>query len=143
MNTKKGKLATASSPLGANSVAPLRRHDTALDQLKGYFAVTVVGLNIAVDFLAPVQDALSQRIFDEPADSPAQGPSTHTRILALFDQMVAQLIRDGQFQAAFTQLITDITQLQINDLIDLLARQRPEDNNVVYPIEELRAEGLA
>src|SRR5712691_7412713 len=97
---------------------------------------------VALDKLA-LEHRHRERILQQPLDRTLQGPRSIDGIIALSDQ---QLLRRGRYlerQFAIGEQLLHALDLNVDDLRDVLVRQRTEDDDVVHAVQELRLERLA
>src|SRR4051794_35634448 len=112
--------------------------------------VAVVTLRGALDQHGPallgerlLEDEVRQRVLDVALDRAAQRPGAHGRVPALLDQEVLRRLLELQLQLALGQRGADAQEQQVDDLLDLDLRELVEDDDLVDPVQELRAEHLA
>src|SRR5262249_10087635 len=89
-----------------------------------------------------LQDLLGERILDLLLDGPLERARTIHRIESgLADQVARGVIQD-QVHVALDEALAQVQELDVHDGPDLGAAQRMEHDDVVDPVDELRAEAL-
>src|SRR5690606_27070782 len=86
------------------------------------------------------QDLLRERILEVTLDRPAERTSTEALVVAVVDEVLDRRIRQLELQLLLLEPALDLREEDMNDLADLLLRQRMEDDDVVQPVQELRVE---
>src|SRR5690606_31138031 len=97
----------------------------------------IAGLEIAA------QQLDAQWVFDVTLQGAAQRTRTKLWIIALFRQPAPGRFCQMYADAGFIQAFGNALHLQIDHALDISQRQRREDNYLVDPVEEFRAEGIA
>src|SRR5262249_55890696 len=89
------------------------------------------------------QDLLGQLVLDEPLDGALERARAVLRIPAVLDEELLGRLRDVEREAAPREPLLEAAELDVDDALHLVAGQPAEDQDVVEPVEELRAEVLA
>src|SRR5664279_1803148 len=82
----------------------------------------------------------SQRILDQALDGALHGTGAVLKVVPLGDDPVLGGSGDFQFQVAVLEQFTHVVELYIHNPRQVFAGQRVKHNDIVNPIEELRAE---
>src|SRR5689334_4650051 len=90
----------------------------------------------------PLEDGECQRILHQALDRALQPARAINRIVPLGDDQLLARGRDLERQLAVREEPLEPRDLQVDDLRDIVARERPEDDRVVHAIQELGPEGL-
>ena len=88
------------------------------------------------------QQVLGEDILDHVLDHPTERTGAVGDVVAELDDVLLRRVGDLELHLLGAQLVADAGQHQVDDLGDLLDRQRAEDDGGVDPVEELRAEVL-
>src|SRR5262245_6300338 len=91
--------------------------------------------------LAPEHE-VGERVLDVALDRAAQRPGAHRRVVALLDEQVLRLFREGHVRGVLAHLVAQPLHEQVDDRLDLFLRQLVEDDHLVDAVQELRAEDL-
>src|SRR5438132_846907 len=83
-----------------------------------------------------------ERVLQQPLDRPLERPRAVHRIIPLGDEQLLRRRRHFQVELALRHQPLDPRDLDVHDLRDVLARERPEDDRVIHPVQELRPERL-
>src|SRR3954452_8858925 len=86
------------------------------------------------------QEVLGEDVLDHVLDPPAQRTGAIRHVVAELDDVLLGRSRDLELHRLGAQLIVDPGEHQVDDLGDLLDRERAEDYRGVDPVEELRPE---
>src|SRR6266571_7575307 len=84
-----------------------------------------------------------ERVLQEPLDGALQGPGPVDGIVALRDQELLRRRRHLEPHLSVGHESLEPRDLEIDDLADVLARERSEDDGIVHAVQELRPERLA
>ena len=84
-----------------------------------------------------------KRILDEALDRTLQRPCAIRGIPTLLRKQFLGGVSDLELDPALAQALAESRQLQLDDLRQLLARQRLERDDLVHAIQELRPEAIA
>ena len=99
------------------------------------------------DGVALVELALQQlerdRVLQLALDHPLERPGAVDRIVALRGQQLPGLRRHVEAEVPRGQQRLQVPELEVHDPHEILAAQRPEDDDVVHPVEELGPEVIA
>ena len=82
-------------------------------------------------------------VLDEPLDRTLEGSGTVRRIPAGLRKRSLRVVRELELDAAFREPRAQALELQVDDLCELVLRQRLELDDLVDPVEELGPEELA
>ena len=83
---------------------------------------------------------LGEDVLDHVLDHAAQRPRAVGDVVAQLDDVVLGLLRDLERHLLRAQLVAHAGEHQVDDLADLLDRQRAEDDRRVDAVQELRPE---
>ncbi len=89
------------------------------------------------------EQAHTERAFDETLDGPPQRARAEQRIVALLGQPDFDRVAQGNVQAVEDKPLLHFLDLQIHNTHHILQRQRPKNDDFIYPVEKFRAEGLS
>src|SRR6476660_6807409 len=99
------------------------------------------------DGIALVEFALEQlerdRVLELALNDPLERPRAVHRIVALCGQQLLGLGSDLQAKSTGREQVLEVPELDVHDVDQVLPAERPEHDDVVHPIEELRAEEVA
>ena len=88
-------------------------------------------------------DLLRQRRFDLLLDGALERPRAVHRVVAAVRQIVARGVGEVEGEVAVGQPLLEPAELDVDDLPDVVALERVEDDDVVDAVQELGAEVLA
>src|SRR5436309_2494727 len=109
--------------------------------LESYFAAAVqVGHDVFSSLDLAFQDSQRQRIRQELLNRALQRTGAKGRIVAFAEQRLPCRRSDLQRDLAVREVVTQIFQLDVDDLSDLLFAEAPEDDDVIDPVQKLRLE---
>src|SRR5690606_8540111 len=89
-----------------------------------------------------VDDLFGHRVLDVLLDRALQRACAELLIVAFLAEEILGLIGQLQVVAQFADALVHIAQLNVDDLVDVLALERVEHDDVVDAVQELRCEGL-
>ena len=95
----------------------------------------------AVDDLAAEQHP-GQRVADRRLDQAAQRPGAVRRVVAGVGQPLARGVGDLDVDPPGRQPLLEQRELEVDDVRQVVLRERVEDDDLVEPVEELRLERL-
>ena len=81
-----------------------------------------------------------QQAFHLALDVPLQGPGAEERVAALPDDEIPGTVGDGELQAPGGHAAFQVLEEQGDDGLHVLARQRPEEHDLVQPVQEFGPE---
>ncbi len=88
------------------------------------------------------EDEVRKRVLDQALDRAEQRPGAHRRVVALLDEELLRLLRELDRCAVHRHLIAQPLHLDVDDAEDLVLLELVEDDDLVDPVQELRAEHL-
>jgi hypothetical protein len=88
----------------------------------------------------PGQQLLAERVLDVRADRATQRPRAEVGVVPLLDQEVLGRLRELGLEALLLDPLGDLGDLVLDDLHQVVAGQRAEDDHVVEAVDELGAE---
>ena len=88
------------------------------------------------------QDLLRNERFDRVLDIPAQGPRAELRVIGRVDDELLGAIRELAAQLLIRESLIERIDLQVDDARDICLRERLIEDDLVEPVEKLRAEGV-
>src|SRR5215207_213898 len=86
---------------------------------------------------------VGERVLDEALDRAPERAGAHRRVVALVDEQLLRLGRQFDAGVVLAHLLAQAQEHQVDDREDLVARELVEDDHLVDPVEQLRAEDLA
>ena len=89
---------------------------------------------------SPLRTSRASSIEDLALDEPLQRPRPEDRLEASFGKPFSGRGRDLQVHLAIPKPIVDLIDLDLDDLADLVLRERLEDDDLVDPVQELGPE---
>src|SRR5437773_10024820 len=81
-----------------------------------------------------------ERVFEQPLDRALERPRAEGRIPARFGERLLGSVGQLERELAFGQPFAQARELQLDDLGELFAAQGAELDDLVDPVQELRAE---
>src|SRR5207245_1625315 len=90
-----------------------------------------------------LEQALRQRVLDLALDRALQRPGAVSRIPAGIRDQLLRRRRQHEVDAALREAIADPVELQLDDVAELVARERLELDDLVDPVQELGPEEVA
>ena len=104
-------------------------------------------VRVDADRVAVREVALEQpqreRVLDEPLDRPLQRPGAVRRIPARLGERFLRRVRQLERDAPLGEPVAQPFELELDDLRDLVARERLELDDLVDAVQELRPEPVA
>ena len=91
----------------------------------------------------PFEQRARERVLDEPLDRALERPRAVRRIPALLGEQLLRLVRDLELDPPLREPLAQPRELQLDDVGELLARQRLEDDDLVDAVQELGPEAVA
>src|SRR5690606_35100833 len=91
----------------------------------------------------PGEDAAGELVFDAALDGAPHGAGAERRVVALVDELVAGSFGEFEVDAAVGETLAHFVDQQTDDLLEFVAGERLEDDDLVEPVEELRPEMFA
>src|ERR687890_167755 len=86
-------------------------------------------------------DAAAQGVLDVAPYSPRQRSSAELRVVALLGEELLRGICDLDLDALAFEVLVQASEHDVHDLQHVLLREGLEDDDLIYPVEELRPEG--
>ena len=86
------------------------------------------------------QNLLRQRILDELLDRPLERPRAILLVVAVLHQEVGRRLGEAERELLLRQPLANVLEQHADDLRDVLAAERMEDDDVVETVQELRVE---
>src|SRR5208337_4476994 len=81
-----------------------------------------------------------QRVLDEALDGALEGTRAELRVVAFAEEQLVRPGRQFDLNLALRQQVLEITELQFDDLLDVILAQWVEDHNLVHAVQELGTE---
>src|SRR4051812_18893424 len=114
-----------------------------MSALEHELAVLRVDANAVAVGEVALEQSQRERVLDHALQRALQGPGAVRRVPACFGDGVLRLVRQLELDAALGEPSAQARELELDDLAQLFASERPELDDLVDPVEELRAEELA
>src|SRR3954469_5423799 len=89
-----------------------------------------------------LEEPQRERVFHEPLDRALEGARAVGRVPAGVGEMLLRGVGQLEGQAPLCQPLAEPRQLEVDDLADLLPGERPELDDLVDPVQELRPEDV-
>src|SRR2546428_189642 len=89
-----------------------------------------------------IEDATGDTVLDLPLDDALEGACSKLRVVAHLSQQVSCSVGELQCDVPLGQAWAQAIDLDVHDVLHLLARDLMEDNDLINPVDELRAEAL-
>ena len=106
-----------------------------------FFAIAHHQHRLAILERAP-EDRLRERIFEKMFDGPAQRARTVFLVVALLDEQQLRFRREFKGDLLLGDPLPNLRHFEVDDLEQVLLAQRPEEDDVRNPVDELRLEDL-
>ena len=84
-----------------------------------------------------------ESVLNNLLNGPPERPGTVDRTVAHLSNILLGPLRQFDRQVLFRQSFLEQGDLDIDDPVDIADRQRPEDDDIVDPVQEFRPEGVA
>mmetsp|Transcript_154251 Transcript_154251/g.494618 ORF Transcript_154251/g.494618 Transcript_154251/m.494618 type:complete len:203 (+) Transcript_154251:228-836(+) len=88
------------------------------------------------------QETLGELVLEEPRDGPPQGPRAVDGVEAFVHDLFLDGVGQRECEALLEALLEAFTELQLCDLANLRFGERPEDDELVQTVQELRPEEI-
>src|SRR5215208_1742757 len=92
---------------------------------------------------AALEQRLRERVLDQALERPLQRPRAVRRVPAGLDEVLLRGVGELDRQPALREPPPQLCELQLDDVGELLLRQRMELDDLVDPVQELRPEDVA
>src|SRR5581483_11063494 len=96
----------------------------------------ITGQDLAVEYFH------GERILDQALDGALQGPCPKLRVVAFAEEQLARPVRQLDFDLPIGQQALEMSELQVDDLLDLFLAEPVEDHNFIDSVQKLGPEVL-
>src|SRR5690606_23612505 len=86
------------------------------------------------------KDVFAERIFDVLLDCTTQRAGTEVGVGPFLDEELLGVVGQLQRQAVVDQALAHLVQLKFDDVLEVIAAERAEDDDVIETADEFRAE---
>ena len=110
---------------------------------KAQMVAVTIGGNAVAGEVPPLQHREGKGVLQQPLDGPLERSSAVDRVVASIGQEFPGRWRERQGQAPLGQQLVQAPQLEIHDPVNIGTGERPEDHDVVDPVQEFGSEMAA